>query len=255
MNPRDPGQDPAIQTAGLIKKYRLADRPALTGLDLTIGRGEFFGLLGPNGAGKTTILSILCGLRAPDGGTVRILGMEYRRQQRRIQERIGIVPQEIALYDQLTARENLIIFGRLLGLGGGRLKERTGYCLEIAQLHERADHRVASFSGGMKRRLNLVIGLLNAPSILFLDEPTVGIDTQSRHLIHRQLQGLHAQGTTLLYTTHYMEEAQELCSTIAILDEGRILRQGPPARLLQESACHSLEELFLGLTGKQIRDI
>jgi len=246
---------PAILTAGLAKKYRLAVRPTLTDFDLTLAKGEFFGLLGPNGAGKTTILSILCGLRRPDGGRVRILGMDWAKQRRLIQTQIGIVPQEIALYDQLTARENLMVFGRLLGLGGGKLKEQTAKCLDIAQLSERADHRVCSFSGGMKRRLNLVIGLLNDPLIIFLDEPTVGIDTQSRHLIHQELQRLHSQGTTLLYTTHYMEEAQELCSRVAVLDEGRILQEGAPGQLLQESACRNLEELFLGLTGKQIRDV
>lgn len=245
---------PAIEATGLAKKYRSADRPTLTDFNLVIARGEFFGLLGPNGAGKTTILSILGGLQRPDSGTVRIEGMTYLHQQHEIQKRIGIVPQEVAIYERLTARENLIFFGRLLGLGRAKLREQTEKCLELAQLSERADQLVSSFSGGMKRRLNLTIGLLNDPQVLFLDEPTVGIDTQSRHLIHNELHRLHQKGTTLLYTTHYMKEAQELCSRIAVLDDGRILQEGTPERLLQGSTYNNLEELFLGLTGKQIRD-
>ncbi len=245
---------PVIRATGLRKRYRSADRPTLADFNLAIADGEFFGLLGPNGAGKTTILSILSGLQRPDSGTVHIGQMTYLRQQRTIQKMIGIVPQEIALYERLTARENLLFFGRLLGLGRGRLREQTEKCLEIAQLTMRADQPVASFSGGMKRRLNLVIGLLNDPQVLFLDEPTVGIDTQSRHLIHGELQRLHRKGTTLLYTTHYIEEAQDLCSRVAVLDDGRILQEGSPERLLQGSTCHNLEELFLCLTGKQIRD-
>jgi len=245
---------PAIQAARLVKRYRSAVRPVLTDFNLTVGAGEFFGLLGPNGAGKTTILSILSGLLLPDNGIIRLQGLTYGENRREIQRKIGIVPQEIAVYDRLTARENLIFFGRLMGLGGMRLKERVKSCLQIAQLEEKANQRVSSFSSGMKRRLNLVIGLLNDPSILFLDEPTVGIDTQSRHLIHQELKRLYRNGTTLLYTTHYMEEAQELCSTIAVLDDGRVLLEGPPGKLLEGGGHLNLEELFLELTGKQIRD-
>ena len=244
----------ALTATGVVKHYQKADQPALADFNLAISRGEFFGLLGPNGAGKTTALSILCGLLAPDRGSVAVHGLSYRDDPYAIKKEIGIVPQEIALYDRLTGRENLAFFGRLLGLGTGLLHERTRDCLEIAQLASRADHLVGTYSTGMKRRLNLVIGLLNEPLLLFLDEPTVGIDTQSRHLIHQELRRLHHQGTTLLYTTHYMEEAEELCSRVAILDNGRILEQGAPDELLRRSGSRNLEALFLDLTGKQLRD-
>lgn len=244
----------ALAAAGVGKHYQRAEQPALDNFTLRIDQGEFFGLLGPNGAGKTTALSILCGLLLPDRGTVTVLGLTYRHDASAIKSKIGVIPQEIALYDRLSGRENLVYFGRLLGLGGSRLTKRVRDCLEIAQLSQRASHLVATYSGGMKRRLNLAVGLLNEPQLLFLDEPTVGIDTQSRHLIHQELQRLHQQGTTLLYTTHYMEEAQELCSRIAILDYGRILEEGAPQELLRRSGTRHLEELFLGLTGKHLRD-
>jgi ABC-2 type transport system ATP-binding protein len=245
---------PAIAAVGLVQRYRHDDEPALDNINLVINQGEFFGLLGPNGAGKTTAFSILSGLREPNSGSVKVHGMEYRNQRRALHRIIGIVPQEIALYERLTARENLIFFGRLLGLRRGQLRTQVEHCLEIAQLPQRADQPVAFYSGGMKRRLNLVIGLLNEPRILFLDEPTVGIDTQSRHLIHQRLQQLHEQGKTILYTTHYMEEAQHLCSRIAVLDHGRILQEGTPDALLQHTDHTHLEDLFLDLTGKQLRD-
>jgi len=246
---------PAIAATGLVKKYRHDEQPALDTINLVINQGEFFGLLGPNGAGKTTAFSILSGLQRPNSGSVKVHGMEYRNQRRALHRIIGIVPQEIALYERLTARENLVFFGRLLGLRSGRLRTQIEHCLEIAQLpQQRAEQAVATYSGGMKRRLNLVIGLLNEPQILFLDEPTVGIDPQSRHLIHQQLQQLHEQGTTILYTTHYMEEAQHLCSRVAVLDHGRILQEGAPDTLLQHTGHTHLEALFLDLTGKQLRD-
>ena len=247
-------QQPAIAAVNLVKQYHDDQQPALDAVTLTIVQGDFFGLLGPNGAGKTTAFSFLSGLRMPDSGSVRVCGLEFRTHRRALHRIIGIVPQEIALYERMTARENLLFFGRLLGLRRERLKDRVEDCLEIARLAQRAEQPVVSFSGGMKRRLNLVIALLNEPHILFLDEPTVGIDTQSRHLIHQQLHLLHQQGTTILYTTHYMEEAQQLCSRIAILDQGRILQEGAPDDLLQATNHPHLEALFLDLTGKQLRD-
>lgn len=246
--------NPAIAAGGLSKQYQGQDAPALDRLCLRIGKGELYGLLGPNGAGKTTIMSILTGLQPPDAGTVHIHGMNYRQHSRAITSQIGLVPQEPALYQRLTGLENLWYFARLLGLKGNRLKTRIAQSLDICQLHDRAKQPVATYSGGMKRRLNLAIGLLNEPLILFLDEPTVGIDTQSRHLIHQLLHQLHLAGTTVLYTTHYMEEAQELCSRIAVLDQGRIITEGPPAQLLRESGHANLEALFLSLTGHQLRD-
>lgn len=248
-------QGMALVARSLIKRYKNSADPALNNLTLQIREGEFFGLLGPNGAGKTTVVAIMSGFFAPDGGTVRVMGMDFHRQAKEIRRLIGLVPQEIALYDRLTARENLQFFGRLYGFHGRDLQERVAHCLEFARLSDQATRLVSTFSGGMKRRLNLAAGLLHEPRILFLDEPTVGIDTQSRHLIHSQLTALNRQGTTILYTTHYMEEAQELCSRVGIIDGGRIIEEGPPAELLRQSGCRNLEELFLQLTGKQLRDI
>lgn len=250
----DPGGTAfAIEAIGLGKAYGPCCPPVLADFHLQVQQGEFFGLLGPNGAGKTTVLSILSGILRVDTGEVRILGTPYKGQHA-IQRQIGVVPQELALYERLTAAENLLFFGRLYGLSGRHLRERVALCLDIAQLADRRKQPVSAFSGGMKRRLNLAVSFLNNPRIIFLDEPTVGIDTQSRHLIHQQLLALHRAGTTILYTTHYMEEAEELCSRIAIFDRGEILLQGQPASLLQKNGQHNLENLFLTLTGKGLRD-
>jgi ABC-2 type transport system ATP-binding protein len=248
------GQGEALSASSLVKRYKNSARPALDHFDLTVRQGEFFGLLGANGAGKTTAIAVLSGFFPADSGTVSIMGMDFRRQPNRIRRLLGLVPQEIALYDNLTARENLLFFARLHGFGGKKLRERVDQCLEFAKLTGQATGLVSTFSGGMKRRLNLATGLLHVPRILFLDEPTVGIDTQSRHLIHRQLLELNRNGTTILYTTHYMEEAQELCSRIGIIDGGRIIEQGRPDALLRQHGGRNLEALFLRLTGKHLRD-
>ena len=244
----------ALVAEGVVKRYRSQKIPALGQLNLSIDKGALYGLLGPNGAGKTTAMSILTGLQVPDTGMVRVHGMNYRQHAHAIKAQIGLVPQDLALYHRLTGLENLQYFARLLGLKGSRLKAQIEQSLELCQLHDRAKQPVALYSGGMKRRLNLAIGLLNDPKIVFLDEPTVGIDTQSRYLIHQQLRQLHQGGTTILYTTHYMEEAQELCSRIAILDQGRIIEEGIPEQLLHDAGLPNLEALFLRLTGHQLRD-
>lgn len=248
-NPAD-----AIVAASLVKRYKKSLRPSLNALSLEVRCGEFFGLLGPNGAGKTTAISIITGLFPPDGGTVQIMGLSFRDKRRAIQQRIGLVPQDIGLYSTLTAGENLAFFGRLCGLTGKGLAEKIQQCLVFARLTEYASQQVATFSTGMKRRLNLAVGLLNDPEILVLDEPCVGIDAQSRHLIHEQLKALNTRGTTIIYTTHYMEEAQQLCSRVGIIDNGRLVTQGSPAELLKENGMANLEELFLHLTGKELRD-
>lgn len=248
----EPGS--ALSARALVKRYKNSARPALHDFNLDVQPGEFYGLLGPNGAGKTTAISILTGLFPPDSGLVRIMGMGFRDQQHEIKQLMGLVPQNVGLYDKLTARENLTFFGKLCGLRGGQLAERIQQGLVFARLTEQALQPVATFSTGMKRRLNLAVGLLNAPQVLVLDEPCVGIDAQSRHLIHAQLQELNQRGTTILYTTHYIEEAQELCSRIGIIDNGRIVEEGTPASLLQQSGIANLEELFLHLTGKELRD-
>jgi ABC-2 type transport system ATP-binding protein len=259
MNARNPylytqESGAALIANSLVKRYQKRSRPALDHFDLQVGKGEFFGLLGTNGAGKTTAVAIFSGFFPPDSGTVSVMGMDFRRQPNKIRQILGLVPQEIALYDKLSGRENLLFFGRLYGFSGKELQARVDRCLQFAGLTDQAMRLVTTYSGGMKRRLNLATGLLHAPQVLFLDEPTVGIDTQSRHLIHKQLTALNRAGTTILYTTHYMEEAQELCSRIGIIDDGKIILQGTPDTLLQQSGNRNLEELFLDLTGKQLRD-
>jgi ABC-2 type transport system ATP-binding protein len=248
------GHNIALQANTLVKRYTNNAPPALDNFTLQVNTGEFFGLLGPNGAGKTTAISILSNLFPPDSGTVKVMGSDFKRQPGRIKKILGLVPQDVALYDNLTARENLSFFGKLCGITGKLLRERIEQSLAFAGLVQQATRRVSTYSGGMKRRLNLAAGLLHDPQILFLDEPTVGIDTQSRHLIHKQLLELNRRGMTILYTTHYMEEAQELCSRIGIMDEGRIIKMGSPDELLRQDDSTNLEELFLRLTGRQLRD-
>ena len=246
--------DFALTAQSLVKRYKHATCPALDNFNLQLRKGEFFGLLGPNGAGKTTAISILSGLFPPTSGTISIMGMHFKKQSQAIKQILGLVPQDIALYDPLTAVENLVFFGKLYALEGNTLQSRIDRSLDLTGLSGRGKSPVSTFSGGMKRRLNLAVGLLNDPQILFLDEPTVGIDAQSRHLIHEQLLALNKEGMTILYTTHYMEEAMELCSRIGIMDDGRIIEQGDSAELLRQNQSCNLGELFLQLTGKGLRD-
>jgi ABC-2 type transport system ATP-binding protein len=210
----------------MIKVERLCKRfngiVAVDDVSFEVSRGETFGLLGPNGAGKTTTINILCGLLKPDGGTVLLDGKSDPTQAS-VRASLGVVPQSLALYQELTAQSNLEFFGRINGLAGARLKERVGAALEMAGLTERRKNRVSTFSGGMKRRLNMVCSLLHEPSILLLDEPTVGVDPQSRNLIFDNIEKLKSEGRTIIYTTHYMEEAQRLCDRVAILDKGKML--------------------------------
>ncbi len=244
-----------LDATGLTHHYPGNLLPALDGLDLRLHEGEVFGLLGPNGAGKTTAIAILSTILNPGSGSVVIKGYDLRRQKRAVRRIIGLVPQEIALYPALTTRENLRFFGKLHGLGGELLNRRIEETLTAVGLENRADQQINTFSGGMKRRANLAVGILHHPQILFLDEPTVGIDAQSRNLILERIETLRGRGTTVLYTTHYMEEAQRLCSRIAIMDQGRILTEGSLDQLLvQGPAGSDLGQLFLHLTGNQLRD-
>jgi len=228
--------------------------PALNNLSFEIHKGEIFGLLGPNGAGKTTAISILCTLRQPDAGNVQICGLNLRTHAQQVRPLIGVVPQDIALYPRLSVEENLHYFGTLHRLRGKTLRQRIEECLVLVGLEEHARRRIDACSGGMKRRANLAAGIIHRPQLLFLDEPTVGIDAQSRHMILRNLEELRQGGMSMLYTTHYMEEAQQLCNRVAVMDRGRVIAKGEPQCLVQSNQCRDLEQVFLHLTGRQLRD-
>ena len=212
-----------LQATGLIKSF--GDHRAVDGVDLLIPTGSCFGLLGPNGAGKTTTISMLVGVLRPDAGAVAMDGAPVSKR------RVGFVPQDLALYDDLPADENLRFFGMLYDLSGARLKARVEAVLDLANLRDRAKDRVGDYSGGMKRRLNIAVALLHDPDLIILDEPTVGVDPQSRNAIFDALERLRAEGKTLLYTTHYMEEVERLCDRIAIMDHGKIVVEGTLAEL------------------------
>ena len=198
---------------------------AVKGLDFNIRRGEIFGFLGPNGAGKTTTISMLSGLQPPTSGQIIFDGLDTRskRNLKQVKRQIGLVPQELALYPTLSAYDNLTFFGRIYSLSGKKLKQRVQSTLEMVGLADRAGDAVKTFSGGMKRRINIAAALLHEPQILFLDEPTVGVDPQSRNAIFESIEQLNRDGMTILYTTHYMEEAQRLCDRVAIIDNGQIV--------------------------------
>jgi ABC-2 type transport system ATP-binding protein len=215
----------------LRKHY--GDAVALDGVSFTMAEGEIFGLLGPNGAGKTTLLSILSCLLEPSGGEARLLGRSVSLADRELRRWIGIVPQELAVYGELTARENLGFFGELYGLSGAALERRVEVVLEAAGLEERADDRVETFSGGMKRRLNLGAGLVHEPRLLLLDEPTAGVDPQSRNHLFEEIRRVNRAGVTVIYTSHYMEEVQALCARIGIIDHGRLVACDTLAGLLR----------------------
>jgi ABC-2 type transport system ATP-binding protein len=233
------------------------DHKAVNDVSFTINKGEIFGLLGPNGAGKTTTIRMLSTVLTPDYGDVIIGGHSVRREAEAVHKLIGVCPQELALYEDLSARENLEFFGRMVGLGGSELKSQVSTYLEVVGLSERAKGKVAKFSGGMKRRLNLGIALMGNPAMLFLDEPTVGIDPQSRNNIFGTIENLRQKGMTILYTTHYMEEANRLCDRIAIMDGGKIIALDTPLNLrsrIGSPETVTLEDVFLKLTGRSLRD-
>jgi len=210
-----------LEVSGLRKSY--ADVVAVDGVSFRAGKGETVGLLGPNGAGKTTTVSIVAGLVRPDAGEVRIAGRAMRGDTDPAKRSIGLVPQDVGLYEEMSARENLHLFGALYGMNGADLRRARDQALDLVGLTERARDRVKDFSGGMKRRLNLAAALLHDPQLLLLDEPTVGVDPQSRNAIFDNLEILRKRGKTLLYTTHYMEEAERLCDRVVIIDHGRII--------------------------------
>jgi len=248
--------EPAIiEIKDLTKKFKNAADASVKGISLSIRQHEIFGLLGPNGAGKTTTISILCGLFPPTGGTVLIDGKDLRKDISHIKEIVGIVPQDIALYPSLTAKENLDFYGHMYGLKGSYLKDKINLWLEKLGLSNAGDRRISGFSGGMKRRVNLIAGILHQPRILFLDEPTVGVDVQSRNIIIDYLKELNREGTTIIYTSHHLEEAENFCTRVSIIDHGKILTEGSPASLIADyPGSASLENVFLHLTNRKPRD-
>lgn len=235
---------------GLVKRY--GERVAVKGISFRIKQGECVGLLGPNGAGKTSTLAMIAGIAKPDGGALRFEdappGVDLIAQKRRV----GLVPQDLALFDELSAWANLQLFGGLYGLDGATLQARSDEALQLVGLADRRNERVKNFSGGMKRRLNIAGALLHDPDLMLLDEPTVGVDPQSRNAIFSNLEQLKARGKTLLYTTHYMEEAERLCDRVLIMDHGKVLADDTTGAL--KSAHGNLESAFLHLTGRDLRD-
>lgn len=246
--------DAAIEVRHLSKIYNGSVSPAIKDISFRIEKGEIWGLLGPNGAGKTTTISILCGLLKQTSGDVFIHGSTHEQNSNAIKQLISMVPQDIALYPTLTAKENLEYVGSMFGLKGDALKNRITECLDIFGLGDVANKRVETFSGGMKRRINLIAGILHNPAVVFLDEPTVGVDVQSRKMITDFLKNLQKSGTTIIYTSHLMDEAQHLCTHIAVIDHGIIIASGDPNALINQYQCKNLEELFLRLTGRTLRD-
>lgn len=247
---------PIIHIEQLFKKYKDADDFSINNLSLIIEEKEIFGLLGPNGAGKTTLLSILCGLIKPTSGKFSISELTYQKNATEIKKLMGVVPQEYALYPTLTAKENLLYFGSMYGLKGKELKSKVEQTLDHLGLLKFADKKVETFSGGMKRRVNLIAGILHNPSVLFLDEPTVGVDVQSKNVIIDYLKELNSKGTTIIYTSHHLVEAQDFCTQIAIIDRGKIFAQGTPKQLIAETEkASNLEDVFISLTGKELRDV
>lgn len=248
-------QLPIVEIENLTKIFKDSDNPAVNGVSFKIYKDDVFGLLGPNGAGKTTTISILCGLYPPTSGKITIDGMPLNDNISSIKQIIGVVPQDIALYPTLTARENLEFYGAMYGLSGKNLKDAINNWLEKLGLTKAANKKIETFSGGMKRRVNLIASILHQPKILFLDEPTVGVDVQSRTVIIDQLKELNKQGTTIIYTSHHLEEAENFCTAIAIIDYGKILIQGSPKNLIaQNTNAKNLEDVFLNLTKRNLRD-
>jgi ABC-2 type transport system ATP-binding protein len=222
--------EPVLWCKDLQKRFK--ERLAVDGVGFEVAPGETYGLLGPNGAGKTTTISMICGLLRRDGGEVTVAGASLDREPGQVKAAIGYVPQDVALYPDLSGLENLRFWGRMYGLAGRDLAERVEATLEVVGLTERAGDKVADYSGGMQRRLNIAAGMLHRPRLLVLDEPTAGVDPQSRNAILSNVEALGGQGIAVLYTTHYMEEAERLCDRVGIIDQGRLIAEGTRRELV-----------------------
>jgi ABC-2 type transport system ATP-binding protein len=256
--PKD-GRPVDVQVSNLVKTF--GKHEAVKGVSFTIGKGEIFGLLGPNGAGKSTTINMMCGYLAPTSGDTTIDGVSVTKEPLKVKREIGVVPQEIALYKDLNSLENLDFFGQIYGMAARERRERSEEVLRFVGLYDRRKEPIKNFSGGMQRRINMAVAMIHQPNFLMMDEPTVGVDPQSRENIFDTIEKLRDQGITILYTTHYMEEAERLCNHIAIMDEGLIIAMGTLEQLLalrdqnrEVQRPHGLQELFIQLTGKTLRD-
>lgn len=243
----------AIEINNLAFAYP-GQQPLIRGLGLKVKQGTRFGLFGPNGAGKTTLMGLMTGLLAYHQGSVQLLGSELKDHQKALNRRIGLVPQDFAFYEELSPAENLAFFGAWYGMPSAVIREKTRELLGLMGLQQVADKPVRQFSGGMKRRVNLAIGVIHQPELLFLDEPTVGVDVQSRNAIVAYLKSINAAGTTLVYTSHQLQEAEDLCQDIALIDQGEIISSDTLSNLLATHRQDGLEGLFLELTGRAYRD-
>jgi ABC-2 type transport system ATP-binding protein len=223
-------------------------------LNLQVTTGKRFGLFGPNGAGKTTLMNLMTGLLSYKEGSIEIAGQEIKTKNKSVNRLFGFIPQDFSFYQELTPVENLQFFGAWSGLSKTSIKQRTDELLEVLGLTDVYNKPVEKFSGGMKRRVNLAIGVIHEPAVLFLDEPTVGVDVQTRHAIINYLKEMNKKGTTLIYTSHQLSEAEDLCEEIALIDQGRIIAKDSTEALLSAHGQNGLEELFLDLTGKSYRN-
>jgi ABC-2 type transport system ATP-binding protein len=242
----------AITVENLVKKFE--DVTAVDGVTLQVPKGELFGLLGPNGAGKTTTINILCGLAKPTSGTAKVGGYDVQKETAKVKALLGVCPQENAIYPYLTGAENVDLFGNLNDMDKDALKTRRAMLLEKMGLSGDAKRRTEKYSGGMKRRLSLILALIHDPQIAFLDEPTVAMDPQSRHAVWDFIKELKKEDKTIILTTHYMEEAEELCDRVGIIDHGKLIALGTPQELISKNKVKNLEEVFIALTGRKIRE-
>jgi len=245
-------KDTAIVIDKLTKEFE--DVVAVDELSIEVEKGELFGLLGPNGAGKTTTINILCGLIKSTSGSVVVGGLDVQKHPYKVKELIGVCPQETAIYPYLTGLENVDLFGNLHAMNKDALRVKRSELLEKMGLVEDGKRRAGKYSGGMKRRLSLALALIHDPQIAFLDEPTVGMDPQSRHAVWDFIKELKKEGKTIILTTHYMEEAEELCDRVGIIDHGKVIALGSPEELTSSNNVRNLEEVFIKLTGRRIRE-
>jgi len=244
------GIEPLIHARGLVKRF--GEFVAVDGIDLDVQPGEAFGFLGPNGAGKSSTMRMIGCVSPPSDGVLRILGLDPRRQGPQIRARLGVVPQQDTLDLELTVRENLLIYGRYFGLSRPVIRERADVLLDFVQLLDRANDKVEPLSGGMRRRLTIARSLINEPQLLLLDEPTTGLDPQARHVVWDRLFRLKHQGVTLVITTHYMDEAEQLCDRLVVMDKGRIAADGSPRSLIEQYSSRDVVELRFALGENEI---